>query len=117
MLRIIIGALSLVLMGSGGVNAADYPTRAVTMVIPFAAGGPTDDFCDESFTLKIASTIVDTGNKHYLKPDLDSAVAQMARVVNDRAWREAAAVAGPERVRERYSWRAVTATLSGVLRA
>jgi tripartite-type tricarboxylate transporter receptor subunit TctC len=24
------------------VHAQDYPTRAITMIVPFAAGGPTD---------------------------------------------------------------------------
>ena len=42
MLRTIVAALTALLMGSGAASTADYPTRAVTMVIPFAAGGPTD---------------------------------------------------------------------------
>ena len=25
-----------------GAQAQDYPTRAITMIVPFAAGGPTD---------------------------------------------------------------------------
>jgi tripartite-type tricarboxylate transporter receptor subunit TctC len=36
------GVVLTVLMLSGGATAQDYPTRPVTMVIPFAAGGPTD---------------------------------------------------------------------------
>jgi tripartite-type tricarboxylate transporter receptor subunit TctC len=39
---VIIAALAGVFALSGGASAQDYPTRAVTMVIPFAAGGPTD---------------------------------------------------------------------------
>ena len=27
---------------SGSANAQSYPTHAITMVVPFAAGGPTD---------------------------------------------------------------------------
>jgi len=39
---VIIAALAGVFALSGNAYAQDYPTRAVTMVIPFAAGGPTD---------------------------------------------------------------------------
>jgi tripartite-type tricarboxylate transporter receptor subunit TctC len=39
---VIIAALAGVFALSGGASAQDYPIRAVTMVIPFAAGGPTD---------------------------------------------------------------------------
>ena len=35
-----ITALSL--LGSGTVSAQQYPTKVITMVVPFAAGGPTD---------------------------------------------------------------------------
>jgi tripartite-type tricarboxylate transporter receptor subunit TctC len=35
---ILVGAIGL----ADGAAAQDYPTRAITMVIPFAAGGPTD---------------------------------------------------------------------------
>ena len=31
------------LLATGAATAADYPTRAINMVVPFAAGGPTDN--------------------------------------------------------------------------
>ena len=42
MLKKTVAAVVALFMMSGAASAADYPTRAVTMVIPFAAGGPTD---------------------------------------------------------------------------
>ena len=42
MLKKTVAAVVALFMVSGAASAADYPTRAVTMVIPFAAGGPTD---------------------------------------------------------------------------
>src|SRR6185295_12385309 len=35
-------ALALVLAALGSVHAQDWPTRTVTMVVPFPAGGPVD---------------------------------------------------------------------------
>jgi len=39
MLRIILGTLALALSGSA---LAQYPTKPITMIVPYAAGGPTD---------------------------------------------------------------------------
>ena len=41
--RMVAGALTLALAGlSGSALAQGYPTKAITLVVPFAAGGPTD---------------------------------------------------------------------------
>ena len=34
--------LALLLAGTAATARADYPERAITMIVPFAAGGPTD---------------------------------------------------------------------------
>ena len=43
MVRTIVAApVALLLASIGSANAEDWPTRAVTMVVPYAAGGPVD---------------------------------------------------------------------------
>jgi tripartite-type tricarboxylate transporter receptor subunit TctC len=42
MFRFVTNALAALLISLGAAAAQDYPTRPVTMVIPFAAGGPQD---------------------------------------------------------------------------
>jgi hypothetical protein len=37
-----IAAALFALAGLGGAQAQDYPTRTVTVIVPFAAGGPAD---------------------------------------------------------------------------
>ena len=42
LLRVLVPVVALALLGVAGVAAQDYPTKVITLVVPFAAGGPTD---------------------------------------------------------------------------
>ena len=41
-MAILVGAVAVLAIGLSGAGAQDYPTRNITLIVPFAAGGPTD---------------------------------------------------------------------------
>ncbi len=93
--------------------------EAIASGLPVIAtgGGPTDDYCRDEFSLKIESRLdahVEDPGEH-LEPDIDSLVDHMTRVVADGKFRETAARTGPAWAAGRYSWRAVTEELAGLL--
>jgi tripartite-type tricarboxylate transporter receptor subunit TctC len=42
MRRVVLGVLCVLLAGAGLARADNYPSRAITVIVPFAAGGPSD---------------------------------------------------------------------------
>jgi tripartite-type tricarboxylate transporter receptor subunit TctC len=38
----VLGGLVALVLAAGPITAQDYPTRPITLIVPFAAGGPTD---------------------------------------------------------------------------
>lgn len=60
-IKLLHSAVLLSLFGSAVVQAQDYPTKTITMVIPFAAGGPTDTVARlvaQSMGVKLKQTII-----------------------------------------------------------
>jgi glycosyltransferase involved in cell wall biosynthesis len=78
-------------------------------------GGPTDDFCRDEFTLKIASEKVTSSIGRYLKPDVQSLVLRMSEAVDNDKLRKTAATMGPAWAKKNYSWKVVSDKLANLL--
>src|ERR1043165_4208835 len=60
MRRLIFAGLAAAMLG-GAVHAQDYPTRPITIVVPFAAGGPTDAIArsiSDRMRLSLGQTVI-----------------------------------------------------------
>ncbi len=60
MRRLIFAGLAAAMLG-GAVQAQDYPTRPITIVVPFAAGGPTDAIArsiSDRMRLSLGQTVI-----------------------------------------------------------
>ncbi len=60
-IKLLRSAVLLAMFGTAFAQAQDYPTKTITMVIPFAAGGPTDTVARlvaQSMSVKLKQTII-----------------------------------------------------------
>ncbi len=80
------------------------------------AGGPTDDFTDESFCLRVESSLglLPAAGKTCLLPSFDSLVAQMERSLCDQAWILKARSEAPAFVKARFTWSQVAGQLAAL---
>lgn len=83
-----------------------------------SAGGPTDEFTDERFALRVATEIGDHCHDGtiWLKADPKSLEAQMERAITDHHWRNLAGEFGPAAVRQRHTWKSVVEQLLDLVR-
>src|SRR5262245_52349846 len=61
-MRTLLGAMAIVTLASlGGATAQTYPSRPITMVVPYSAGGPTDTIARimaERMRVPLSQTII-----------------------------------------------------------
>ena len=118
-------------------NAADAyvaPYRAEGFALPAleaaacglpviaTAGGPTDDFLDDSFALRIRSTLREWREEGSgpvlteLLPDGDHLAELMRKVLEEEGWRRSAQRAAADHVGERFTWSTAVDRLLALLR-
>jgi glycosyltransferase involved in cell wall biosynthesis len=102
-----------------GFNIPALEAAASGLPVICTSGGSTDDFVRDSFARKIRSrpllTRLENVDGHLLEPDVDHLADLMLEVIENAAWREAAAIAGPQHVASRYTWDIVTRLLTDAL--
>ena len=89
-----------------GFNLPALEAAACGRPVVCTAGGSTDDFTNGSFALKIASKVERDAKSGgmVLRPQLESYVAQLRRVMSDEGFRRQALEAGPKAVRHGWTW-------------
>ncbi|MBF0461151.1 MAG: glycosyltransferase family 4 protein [Magnetococcales bacterium] len=71
-------------------------------------GGPTDEFTDPSYCLRIESTARSIANGIVLEPHVDHLTELMARVAQDPSWRLQAGQRASQDAHNRFTWDKVT---------
>jgi glycosyltransferase involved in cell wall biosynthesis len=102
-----------------GFNMPVLEGAASGLPVICTSGGPTDDFVTDSFARKIRSKLMPTRleniDGYFLEPDVDHLTDLMFEVIENVAWRRAAAIAGPQHVASNYTWDAVAQSLIDAL--
>lgn len=98
-----------------GFNIPVLEAAACGIPVICTRGGATDDFVTDGFARKIDSEKVSGRVRDTelwrLEPNLAHLVSLMLAAIEDRSWRQQAAVAGPAHVRAHYTWDSVVEIL------
>ena len=100
-------------------NMPALEAAACGLPVIATAGGPTDEFLDDRWALRIASKRVPAreGGGYMLRPDRDDLVAQMRRAIDDAAMRQRARRDAPPAIVGTYAWSRVADRLLEALAA
>ncbi|MFN0131078.1 MAG: glycosyltransferase family 4 protein [Phycisphaerales bacterium] len=89
-----------------GFNLPVLEAAACGLPVVCTRGGSTDDFTTDAFALGVDSTSsVDSTGRTWLEPSLPMLIEHVDRALTDHAFRARVAVAGPEWVRSRFTWK------------
>jgi glycosyltransferase involved in cell wall biosynthesis len=87
-----------------GFNLPVLEAIASGLPVICTAKGPTDEFTKLSFARRIKSTIINSGMKTFLLPDLKHLIFLMKSVIEDKKLQESARLTGPLFVKESFTW-------------
>ena len=99
-----------------GFNLPGLEAAACGIPVVLTAGGATDDYCHESFALRVKGERSREGNKTYIEPALDDLIDSISSVVEGAVaqFNRRKAV---EHIRNHYSWSRIVETLVDVFAA
>jgi glycosyltransferase involved in cell wall biosynthesis len=114
-LRLLYGACDAYVSPYRGEGFNLTPLEAAACGTPIAvtSGGATDDYAQPAFSVKIASRLQNSGDRHLLEPDFESLVACMEALIDRRA-AEIDMHAGVAWILENFTWDRAVDKLMGL---
>ena len=98
-----------------GFNLPVLEALAAGLPVIVTDGGATDDFCQVKYCRKIDAVRVTGAHGYHLEPRIDSIVEHMQGITDALSLYKAAACAGCQIIRDRYSWQSLTRELGDLL--
>ena len=93
-----------------GFNLTPLEAAASGVPIIVTEGGATDDYCHNSFAMKIRGKQITKANETYIEPNLDSLIEQMTILIEDRN-DEIDQVNAVEFIKKNFTWSICTRKL------
>jgi len=94
-----------------GFNLTPLEAAASGVPIIVTDGGATDDYCHNSFAMKICGKQITQANKTYIEPNLDSLIDQMTILIENRN-NEINPVKAVEFINKNFTWATCTRKLA-----
>ncbi len=86
-----------------GFNLTPLEAAACGVPVILTGGGATDDYCHDSFCIKIAGKKITDGRKTFIEPDLDSLISSISELVEGTV-RDIDPIKAVEYIKNNNSW-------------